>query len=277
MPKALVVEDEKDSGIPLAEMLRSRGYTTHVLHGATAALDWARQHHPDLIILDVTLSDTDGFTICEAVKLDRATNLVPIIMATPFDDPKHRVQGFKVGANCYLTKPFTPAQIDRALTEVTTWREDLVRSGARGEVHFHLQSDTEYLDALNKLLASLFLHSGLSAAQAKQLAMAVREMGSNAIEWGHKKQVDRLVAVTYRMDAEKVTVTIQDTGPGFDRRNLPHAAQSEDPCRHMEVRGELGLRDGGFGILMTNGLVDEMQYNECGNAVKLIKYLVPKP
>ena len=92
---------------------------------------------------------------------------------------------------------------------------------------------------------------------AQELTMAVREMGSNAIEWGHKKQVNRLVAVTYRMDAEKVTVVIQDTGPGFDRRNLPHAAQAEDPCRHMEVRGELGIRDGGFGILMTNGLVDE--------------------
>jgi hypothetical protein len=44
----------------------------------------------------------------------------------------------------------------------------------------------------------------------------------------------------------------------------------------MEVRGELGLRDGGFGILMTNGLVDDMQYNECGNVVKLIKYLTPR-
>lgn len=276
MRKALVVEDEKDSGILLAEMLRRRGYTTHVLHEGKPALEWARQNRPDLILLDLMLPDTDGFTVCEGLKLDRATNLIPVIMATALSDPKHRVHGFKVGANYYLTKPFTGGQFDAALAEVTTWRENLVRSGAHGEVQFHLQSDTEYLDALNQLLSSLFLHSGLSEVQAKQLTMAVREMGSNAIEWGHHKQVNRLVAVTYRMDAEKVTVVIQDTGPGFDRRNLPHAAQAEDPCRHMEVRGELGIRDGGFGILMTNGLVDDMQYNECGNEVRLIKYIVPR-
>jgi two-component system OmpR family response regulator len=277
MPKALVVEDEKETGFMLAELLRRRGYTTEVLHEGKPVLDWAREHGPDVIFLDLLLPDMDGFTVCEGLKLDRVTNLIPVIMATALDDPKHRVHGFKVGANHYLTKPFTQAEFDQAVAEVTRWRENLVQSGARGEVQFHLQSNTEYLDALNRLLSSLFLHSGLSEAQAKQLTMAVREMGSNAIEWGHKKQVNRLVAITYRMDVEKVTVMIQDTGPGFDRRNLPHAAQAEDPCRHMEVRGELGIRDGGFGILMTNGLVDDMQYNESGNEVRLVKYIVPRP
>jgi DNA-binding response OmpR family regulator len=276
MPTALVVEDDHETGMVLAEMLRLRGYATTVLAEGKPVLDWARQQHPDLIVLDLMLPDLDGFAVCEGLKLDRGTNLIPVIMATALDDPKHRVHGFKVGANHYLTKPFTAAQFDRALAEVTAWRDNLLASGARGEVHFHLQSNTEYLDALNCLLASLFLHSGLSAAQAKQLTMAVREMGSNAIEWGHQKQVNRLVAVTYRMDADKVTVVIQDTGPGFDRGNLPHAAQSDDPCHHMEVRGELGLRDGGFGILMTQGLVDDMQYNECGNEVKLIKFIQPR-
>lgn len=276
MRKALVVEDDQDAGATLCELLRRRGYTPTLLKEGKQGLEWARQEHPDLIILDILLPDTDGFAICEALKLDRATNLIPVIMATGLNDHTHRIRGFKVGANVYLTKPFTPADLDRTIDEVTAWRDNLVQSGARGEVRFHLQSDTEYLDALNRLLASLFLHSGLSETQAKQLTMAVREMGSNAIEWGHKKQVNRLVAVTYRMDAEKVTVVIQDTGPGFDRRNLPHAAKPEDPCQHMEVRGELGLRDGGFGILMTNGLVDDMQYNECGNEVRLVKYIVPR-
>src|SRR5262249_48892626 len=151
--------------------------------------------------------------------------------------PKHRIHGFKVGANYYLTKPFTQEQFDAAIADVTAWRDNLLKCGARGEVSFHLQSDTEYLDALNRLLASLFLHSGLTEAQAKQLTMAVREMGANAIEWGHQKQVNRLVAITYRMELEKVTVVIQDTGPGFNRKHLPHAANPEDPVSHMEVRG----------------------------------------
>jgi anti-sigma regulatory factor (Ser/Thr protein kinase) len=101
--------------------------------------------------------------------------------------------------------------------------------------------------------------------------MAIREMGTNAIEWGNRKQVDRPVIVTYRIDPEKVTILIRDSGPGFDRGNLKHAAKLEDPVAHMEVREEMGLRCGGFGILMTRGLVDDLQYNEQGNEVRLVK------
>src|SRR6185437_3741741 len=116
---------------------------------------------------------------------------------TALDDAAHRLEGFRVGANYYLAKPFSAAQLEEGIAEVTRWRDNLLKSDARGEVQFHLQSNTEYLDALNGLLSSLFLHSGLSETQAKQLTMAVREMGSNAIEWGHKKQLNRLVTVTY--------------------------------------------------------------------------------
>ena len=68
--------------------------------------------------------------------------------------------------------------------------------GPAYEVHFHLQSDTQYLDELNGLLSSLFLFSGLTQSQVKQLTTAVRELGTNAIEWGHQKQVDMIVDVT---------------------------------------------------------------------------------
>ena len=64
----------------------------------------------------------------------------------------------------------------------------------------------------------------------------------------------------YKQD--KITITIRDTGPGFNPSNLPHAAQEDDPIKHMMVRETLGIREGGFGILMSQGLVDEMQYNE---------------
>ena len=61
-------------------------------------------------------------------------------------------------------------------------------------------------DELNGLLSSLFLFSGLTQGQVKQLTTAVRELGTNAIEWGHQKQVDRIVDVTYRIDPEKINV-----------------------------------------------------------------------
>ena len=180
-----------------------------------------------------------------------------------------------MGANYYLTKPFTVDQLQDAIREVFAWQQELRRDGANGEIHFQLQSDTQYLEELNHLLASLFLYSGLTQAQVKQLTMAVRELCVNAIEWGHQKQVERIVTVIYRIDPEKVTIIIRDEGPGFDPERLPHAAKADDPVSHMMVRETLGLREGGFGILLARGLVDDLQYNETGNEVRLVKYFPP--
>jgi CheY-like chemotaxis protein/anti-sigma regulatory factor (Ser/Thr protein kinase) len=270
--KALVVEDEVDTGQLLAEHLRRWGFEPTVLTTGKPAIPWVREHQPDLILLDLMLPDLDGFTICENLKLERETNLIPIIMVTALAGPKDKVHGLQVGANHYLVKPFNADDLNRAIQHAFAWRDELGRHGAEGEIHFELQSDTQYLEELNHLLASLFLYSGLSQNQIKQLTTAVRELGTNAIEWGHQKQVDRIVTIIYRIDPEKVTIVIRDTGAGFDPGNLPHAAQADDPIAHMMVRETLGMREGGFGILMSRGLVDDLQYNEAGNEVRLVKY-----
>jgi CheY-like chemotaxis protein len=275
--KALIVEDAADTGYLLAEHLRRRGFEPTVLGEGKPAIPWVREHKPEFILLDLMLPDVDGFSICEDLKLDRETNLVPVIMVTALDEPQDKIHGLQVGANRYVTKPFTLDQLDKAIDDVFVWREELQRRGTAGEVNFQLQSDFQFLEELNQLLSALFLYSGLSQAHAKQLAMAVRELGTNAIEWGHQKQIDRIVSVTYRIDAEKITIVIRDTGPGFNPSNLPHAAQADDPVAHMMVRETLGLREGGFGILMARGLVDDLQYNETGNEVRLVKYFPPRP
>ena len=272
---ALVVEDELDTGHLLAENLRRWGFEPTVFTEGKPALTWARQQHPDLILLDLMLPDLDGFSVCESLKLDRETNLIPIIMVTGLSSPEDRTHGFQVGANRYLTKPFTADELHRLIDETLRWREDLKKHGTNGEIHFHLQSDTHYLEELNQLLSSLFLFSGLGETQACHLTTAVQELGTNAIEWGHHKQADRIVTIVYRIDAEKVTILIRDTGEGFDPKNLPHAAQPEDPVSHTMVRETLGLRDGGFGIMLARGLVDKLEFNEAGNEVRLFKYFDP--
>jgi DNA-binding response OmpR family regulator len=273
--KALIVEDEADTGDLLAEVLRRGGFDPTVLAEGKPAVSWTRTHQPDLILLDLMLPDVQGLQVCEDLKLDRETNRIPIIMVTALDQHQDKVRGLQVGANYYLTKPFTVEQLNKAIHDVFSWREELQRHGAEGEIHFQLQSDTQYLEELNHLLASLFLFSRLSQAQIKQLTMAVRELCVNAIEWGHQNQIDRILTVIYRIDSEKISIVIRDEGPGFDPNNLPHAAQEDDPVSHMMVRETLGLREGGFGILLARGLVDQMQYNETGNEVRLVKNFPP--
>ncbi len=80
-----------------------------------------------------------------------------------------------------------------------------------------------------------------------------------------------MVTIDYELTDEAVKFVITDQGPGFDRGNIPHAASGDDPIAHMEIREKLGLRDGGFGIYITRGMVDEFTYNEVGNQVTLVK------
>src|SRR6516225_8695146 len=275
-PKALIVEDESDTGMLLAEILRRDGFDPTVLNEGKPAVPWSRQNRPELILLDLMLPDVQGFEVCEDLKLDRETNPIPIIMVTALDRHQDHVHGLQVGADYYLTKPFSMNDLREAVRAVQSWKEELLQRGTEGEIHFRLQSDTQYLEELNHLLAALFLYTGLPAAQIKQLTMAVRELCVNAIEWGHQKQIDRIITVIYRIDSEKITIVIRDQGPGFNPDQLPHAAKPDDPVSHMMVRETLGLREGGFGILIARGLVDDLQYNETGNEVQLVKYFPPR-
>lgn len=274
---ALIVDDELELGQLLAELLRRWGFEPTIQTQGKDAVGWARQEKPELILLDLMLPDVDGYSICETLKLDRETNRIPIIMTTALSGHEDRVRGLQVGADRYLTKPFTADQLHKAILDTFAMQLELAKHGTEGAIRFHLQSDTQYLDELNYLLGSLFLFSGLAPTQIRQLTTAVRELGTNAIEWGHQKDVERIVTVDYRIDPEKVTIDIKDTGPGFNPQNLPHAAHADDPVGHMMVRETLGLREGGFGILMSRGLVDELTYNEKGNEVRLVKYCPPRP
>ena len=274
--KALIVEDEPELAELFGEILRMRGLESTVLHQGAPAPQYIRDHKPDLVMLDLMLPDRDGYSVCEEVKLDRKTNLTPIVMVTARAHHEDLVKGLAVGANEYVTKPFTVEQLNAAIDRALGWKAELLKCGAQGEIHFELKSDARFLEELNHMLSSLFLYSGLRSESARQLTTAIREMGMNAIEWGHRKTSNLLVNVTYRIEADKVVIKIKDAGPGFDPQNLPHAADAEDPTKHMDVRDSLGLRAGGFGILMAKGLVDELKYNETGNEVRLVKYFTPR-
>lgn len=270
--KVLIVDDENEMGVILSQHLHYWGYDpTHLLEGK-GVVEWVRKNRPAVILLDLMLPDIDGYSICETLKLDRETNMIPVIMTTALAGAEDRVHGLQVGANAYLTKPFTADSLRKSIDDTLNWLEDLKTNGTEGEIRFHLQSDTHYLEELNHLLGALFLFSGLAKVQVKQFTTAVRELGTNAIEWGHRRQLDRIVTVDYRIDPEKITIKIKDTGPGFSRDKLPHAATLDDPVGHMMVRETLGIREGGFGILMSTGLVDELSYNERGNEVRIVKY-----
>ncbi len=167
--KALIVDDEVELGELLAEHLRRWGFEPTLHTEGKGAVDWARQHMPEVILLDLMLPDIDGYSICETLKLDRDTNRIPIIMTTALSGHEDKIRGLQVGADRYVTKPFTAEQLHQAIRDALAWLDELGKHGTEGAIRFHLQSDTQYLDELNHLLSSLFLFSGLSQTHIRQL------------------------------------------------------------------------------------------------------------
>src|SRR4051812_3198953 len=113
--KALVVEDEQELGMLMAEHLRRWGFEPTVISEGSKVVPWVRQNRPAVILLDLLLPDTDGYAICETLKLERDTNLIPVVMVTALSGKEDKVRGLEVGANRYVTKPFSAEDLKRAI------------------------------------------------------------------------------------------------------------------------------------------------------------------
>src|SRR5213078_5137368 len=111
MPKILVVDDEPDA-VELVEFnLRSAGYEVVTAADGSEALKKARAHSPDMIVLDLMLPEVDGLEVCKILRRDSATSAIPIIMLTAKAAEIDRVLGLELGADDYITKPFSPREL----------------------------------------------------------------------------------------------------------------------------------------------------------------------
>ncbi len=271
MPTALIVEDDPDQAEMAARLLRYRQFDSRIAATGEAGLSLARSTAPDVILLDLMLPDTTGFDVCRELRADRRTRLTPIVMLTALSDDLHRRRGFRVGANAYVAKPYGAMELFQAIADARAWRDRMERGQVEGEILVELNSETTFLQEVNDFLLNLNLASPLSSEQVLALRQALLEMGQNAIEWGNRQQPEMLVEIAYRIFTDRIEIVIRDQGNGFDRSKLSHAASVDNPIGHMDIREKLGLREGGFGLLITDGMVDEMRHNGLGNEVTLVK------
>src|ERR1700722_14036211 len=110
-PRILVVDDEPEA-VELVEFnLKQSGYSVTTAVDGAEALKKARSQTPDLIVLDVMLPEMDGFEICKTLRLESATAQTPILMLTAKAAEIDRVLGLELGADDYLTKPFSPREL----------------------------------------------------------------------------------------------------------------------------------------------------------------------
>ena len=103
--RVLVVDDDPDMAALLARLLRKEGMAVDTVHDGDSALVHAMSSTPDLILLDVMMPGMSGFEICERLKADDATALIPIVLVTALEDAPSRIRGIEAGADDFLSKP----------------------------------------------------------------------------------------------------------------------------------------------------------------------------
>ena len=110
-PRVLIVEDDEDIAQLLAHSVRKAGFDAAVMLSGAGVLARVRDSPPDLLLLDVMLPGLDGRDICRALRADPQIQAVPVIMITARADEAERVAGLELGADDYITKPFSPREV----------------------------------------------------------------------------------------------------------------------------------------------------------------------
>lgn len=109
--KILIVDDEKDIVRMIDYNLKKEGFRTIAAYDGAKALSLAVKEFPDLIILDLMLPEIDGLEVCKELKKDSSTSPIPIIMLTAKTKETDKIVGLELGADDYVTKPFSPKEL----------------------------------------------------------------------------------------------------------------------------------------------------------------------
>lgn len=170
--KILIVEDEADILNLLEYHLRSAGYDIFSTTSGMEALQMVRRHQPDLVLLDLMLPGLDGFEVCRELKRDRATSEVAVIMLTAKGEEVDKVVGLELGADDYVTKPFSPRELVLRVKAVLRrgrhdpapnegfWEREGLRVEEDGHRVYVDGKDTDLTATEFKLLAELIHNEG---------------------------------------------------------------------------------------------------------------------
>lgn len=260
----------------MCTVLVREGFPAEGADDGLEALERVRSGQFDLVLFDSDLPKPDGLGL-----LDQFRSLAHpprAIIITGNGSTEAVLRAATPTACRYITKPISMHVLIELVREV-------LEVGAEGPPIEVVSRRPDWLELLvpctieaaersESLLAAA--RSDLPPDLSEALSRAVHEMVLNAVEWGGKLDPSRRVRVDCVRTSRMILYRIADPGTGFDAETLAHAALNnppDQPAGHHKVRAGMGLRPGGFGILLAQALADELIYNEARNEVILIKYV----
>ncbi len=116
--KVLIVDDEPGIIVALQFLMEQSGYATTVAFSGEEAMEAVARHHPDLILLDIMLPVVDGFEVCQRVRENPDWNDIRIVLVTALGSEANVTKGLDLGADAYVTKPFSNADLVAKVKEL---------------------------------------------------------------------------------------------------------------------------------------------------------------
>jgi CheY-like chemotaxis protein len=276
---ALIVDSSPEINQLLTNLFQQEDWDVHHAKDNHDALERARHRPYDLIITGERTSGREDIELLRRLRLVRPHTRL-IILTDEFT-PGDVLNSIRERAFSYFTRPFSTekfSEMIRIAISEPFWDDGIeILSATPNWVRLAVRCD---LVAANRLLQFFREASALPDAETEEVAAAFREVLINAMEHGGKFDPSQHVEVSYVRTRRMVMCKIKDPGTGFSLEELKHSAISnppDQPFLHMEERENRGMRPGGFGILMSKKLVDDLIYSEQGNEVLLIKYLDHSP
>ncbi|HWF11903.1 MAG TPA: response regulator [Bryobacteraceae bacterium] len=278
--RILIVDDDPDIHQFLTVALQPTGCHVETASDGLEGLRRIESSPWDLVITDVIMPEMNGIELLE--RTHRVRPALPVVVMTVDSSAERIVTAIREHAYAWLQKPFSLQAIrdlvDTALYDGRLDNDIEIISASPRWLELRLRCDMKV--AWRALHFLREMEYGLSPGERENVALAFRELLFNAIEHGGGSDPNVYVTVTYTKADGALLFRVRDPGPGFSFDRLRHAAISnppDSPVEHVLTRATLGMRPGGFGILLTRSLVDELIYNEKGNEALLIRYNRPPP
>ncbi len=275
MQKILVVDDDRSTRHLIRLQLRSAGYSAETAVDGASALARLGRKPFDLVLLDIWMPGMDGLEVM--ARLRETPSPPKVVVMTADDAPQTLLKALREQACRYVTKPIEPKDLIALVREVLESgpeRPIEVISAKPDWVELVVPCDRDAAARIQAVLGQL--EADLPEDVRNSVGQAFRELLMNAIEWGGELDPNRSVRISYLRARRMLLYRIADPGHGFSFESLRHAAVSnpaDRPLEHAGVREELGLRPGGFGLVLTRAMVDELLFNEAQNEVVFVKYL----
>ena len=274
--RVLIVDDEEVIRELLRRALCDAGYQVEQARDGAEALSVLKAKPFDVVLLDIWMPHMNGLEVLAS--LHELPSPPRVIVMTADHTPETLLNAIREEAYLYIGKPFSPSTLVELVAKAVSSSGQTppieVLSAKADWVELLVPCEANVVDRIQSFLMGM--KGDLPEATRDTVGQAFRELLLNAIEWGGKLDPNRKVHIAYLRTKRMILYRIADPGTGFRFDQLTHAAINNpagDSLQHMQARDQKGLRPGGFGILLTRALVDELIYNQAQNEVVFVKYL----